>query len=83
MPEEIASKKRRYDRIRRMLETVPANRRWSRRGWLVICRVRWLARAVEWEKRSVALLDYIPDCATNSKKRRGKMADQPNTIKIG
>ncbi|CAM9467288.1 unnamed protein product [Laminaria digitata] len=59
--------------IREMLENAPADRSWRRRGWLVLCRARWLARITDEEKRSSAPLASIPDCATGNKKRRGIM----------
>lgn len=55
-----------------MLETAPADRIWRRRGWLVLCRARWLARIAEGEKLSSAPLKLIADCTTGAKKRRGK-----------
>lgn len=61
--------------IRKMLKTAPQDRRWRRRGWLVLCRARWLARIDEREKRSSAPLESIADCATVTKKRRGKTPD--------
>ena len=40
-PEEVVSK---AQLIRSMLVNAPADRVWRRRGWLVLCRARWLAR---------------------------------------
>ena len=59
-------------RILSLLETARADRIWRRRGWLVLCRARWLARIAEGEKLSSAPLKLIADCTTGAKKRRGK-----------
>ena len=70
LPEEFFRNQLIEDRIRNMLETAPADRTWRRRGWLVLCRARWLSRVAEREKRSSAPLEFIPDAATGAKKRR-------------
>lgn len=46
-PEEMDVKLLRDESIRKMLVKAPADRIWRRRGWLVLCRARWLARVAE------------------------------------
>lgn len=72
LPEEFFSNQLREDRIRNMLETAPADRIWRRRGWLVLCRARWLSRVANREKRSSAPLGVILDGPTGAKKRQKK-----------
>ncbi|CAM9171577.1 unnamed protein product [Laminaria digitata] len=81
LPEEFASTTLLEDGIRNMLEAAPADRSWRRRGWLVLCRARWLTRIAEEEKRSSAPLASVPDYATGTKKRRGTMPGSALVVK--
>lgn len=50
-PEEVTSKVQLDAVIRSMLVNAPADRTWRRRGWIVLCRARWLARIAEKARR--------------------------------
>lgn len=68
-PEEFITNQLIEDRIRNMLEKAPMDRIWRRRGWLVLCRARWLARLREERAHPSAQRGVIP---SDAKKRRGK-----------
>lgn len=50
-PEGVVSKVQLDAVIRSMLVNAPADRTWRRRGWIVLCRARWLARIAEKARR--------------------------------
>ncbi|CAM9395061.1 unnamed protein product, partial [Hapterophycus canaliculatus] len=50
-PEAVVSKVQLDAAIRSMLVNAPADRTWRRRGWIVLCRARWLARIAEKARR--------------------------------
>ena len=71
MPEAFFRNQLVEDRIRNMLETAPRDRIWRRRGWLVLCRARCMARICEEENNAPKTpLDDVP--GTSAQKRRGK-----------
>ncbi|CAM9650555.1 unnamed protein product, partial [Ectocarpus sp. 12 AP-2014] len=59
--EALVSKELVDTAIRSMLVNAPADRVWRRRGWLVLCRARWLARAAE--KRRPLLAPVASACS--------------------
>ncbi|CAN0277256.1 unnamed protein product [Ectocarpus sp. 6 AP-2014] len=58
--EALVSKELVDTAIRLMLVNAPADRVWRRRGWLVLCRARWLARVAE--KRRPLLAPVASAC---------------------
>ena len=82
LPDEVASDKLKEHvegGIRSMLQSAPADRSWRRRGWLVLCRARWLSRVDE--------LGFISEYTAGAKKRRGELSDSalvlnPNDLSL-
>ncbi|CAM9138071.1 unnamed protein product [Ectocarpus fasciculatus] len=60
--EALVSKEQVDTAIRSMLVNAPADRVWRRRGWLVLCRARWLARVAE--KRRPLLAPVASTCSS-------------------
>ncbi|CAB1107512.1 unnamed protein product [Ectocarpus sp. CCAP 1310/34] len=65
--EALVSKELVDTAIRSMLVNAPADRVWRRRGWLVLCRARWLARVAE--KRKPLLAPVASACSGGGSSR--------------